>query len=292
MIGEAVVLEQRGERAGAAPEAERVDRQHRELGSDVVAAIAGGLVLPRERFAHDHPQRVAGRGAVARGQHELVAIRMLGTSIVVVQPAAVATGEMRDDVERRVGQGPAEMSGLRVVAEQHQRHAGHEADVLELLQIADVERDLGSRGMAVGFALILGANSTLRDRRTSRAERQADCTQGAYTVETACVGPSALSLPKKKLAMRAFVKRPLALRRHRPRSRIFRPNACPIRFRCRRRFGRSARGGRGRRAARAEGNERRGRSRGNHDCGAETQPLPARDGACPRGDRRALQRAE
>ncbi len=90
MIGEAVVLEQRREGAGAAPEAERVDRQHRELGVDVIAAIARGFVLPIERLAHDHPQRVAGRGAVARGQHELVAIRMLGTPIVEVQAAALS----------------------------------------------------------------------------------------------------------------------------------------------------------------------------------------------------------
>ena len=47
MIGEAVIFEQRLQRAGAAPEAERVDRQHRDIGRDVVAAIAGGLVLPR-----------------------------------------------------------------------------------------------------------------------------------------------------------------------------------------------------------------------------------------------------
>jgi hypothetical protein len=44
MIGEAVVLEQRREGAGAAPEAERVDGQHRKLGGDVIAAIARGCV--------------------------------------------------------------------------------------------------------------------------------------------------------------------------------------------------------------------------------------------------------
>ena len=87
MIGETVVLQQRREGAGAAPEAERIDRQHRDLGSDVIAAIARGLVLPVERLAHDHPQRIAGRSAVARGQHELVAIRVLGASIVEVQAA-------------------------------------------------------------------------------------------------------------------------------------------------------------------------------------------------------------
>jgi hypothetical protein len=43
------------EGAGAAPEPERVDRQHRDVGGDVVAAIARGLELSRERLAHDHP---------------------------------------------------------------------------------------------------------------------------------------------------------------------------------------------------------------------------------------------
>ena len=66
MIGEAVVFEQRREGAGAAPKAERVDRQHREIGRHVIAAIAGGFVLPVERFAHDHPQRVAGRARSGR----------------------------------------------------------------------------------------------------------------------------------------------------------------------------------------------------------------------------------
>ena len=87
---------------------------------------------------------------------------MLGTSIVEVQPAAVATGEMRDDVERRVGQRPAEMSGLRVVAEQHQRHARHEADVFELLLVAEVEPVDGSRRNGDGFYAHGGLNSTLR----------------------------------------------------------------------------------------------------------------------------------
>ena len=34
------------------------------------------------------------------------------------------------------------MTGLRVVAEQHQRHAGHEADILELLHVVRVEERL------------------------------------------------------------------------------------------------------------------------------------------------------
>ena len=172
MIGEAVVFEQRREGAGAAPEAERIDRQHRELGRDVIAPIAGGCVFPGERFAHDHPQRVAGRGAVARGQHELVAIRVLGASIVEVQAASIAAGEMRDDVERRIGQGSAEMSGLRVVAEQHQRHGGHEADVLELLQVAEIERVDGSRRNRDGLCAHGASNTTLRRLRASDMENR------------------------------------------------------------------------------------------------------------------------
>ena len=39
---------------------------------------------------------------------------------------------MRGHVERRVGERPAEMPGLRVVAEQHERHAGHVADVFHV----------------------------------------------------------------------------------------------------------------------------------------------------------------
>ncbi len=74
-----------------------------------------------------------------RGQHELVAIRVLRTPIVEVQPAPIPPDEVRDDVEGRVGQRPTEMTRLCVVAEQHQRHAGHEADVFELLPVLKVE---------------------------------------------------------------------------------------------------------------------------------------------------------
>ena len=44
MVGEAVLLQQRLHRAGAAAEAERVDRQDRDLGVGVVAPVAGGVV--------------------------------------------------------------------------------------------------------------------------------------------------------------------------------------------------------------------------------------------------------
>ena len=149
VIGEAGVFQEIFQRARAAAEAERVDREHRGLGRDVVAAIAGRLELPRERLAEDHPQRVARGRAVAGGQHELVAVRVLWAAIVVVQSAAGAAGEMRGDVERRVRQRSAEMPGLRVVAEQHERHAGHETDVLQVLEVAPVGR-LRSRKSGCG----------------------------------------------------------------------------------------------------------------------------------------------
>ena len=48
---------------------------------------------------------------------------------------------MRRHVVRRVGQRPAEMAGLRIVAEQHQGHAGHVPDVFEtVLREAHVQR--------------------------------------------------------------------------------------------------------------------------------------------------------
>ena len=42
MVGQPLVLQQRLQRAGAAAEAERVDRQDRHLRIDVVAPVAGG----------------------------------------------------------------------------------------------------------------------------------------------------------------------------------------------------------------------------------------------------------
>ncbi len=99
---------------------------------------------------------------MARGEHELVAIRMLRAPIVVVQPAPVAAREVRDDVERRVRQRPAEMAGLRVVAEQHQCHAGHEADVFELLQIGKSSRS-ADRDAGVTGCTLMSRDSSLRD---------------------------------------------------------------------------------------------------------------------------------
>ena len=87
MVGEPLVLQQRLHRAGAAAEAERVDRQNRHLGVGVVAPVARERELPLQRLPHDHPQRVAGGNAVPAGQHELVAVGMLRPPVVEPQPA-------------------------------------------------------------------------------------------------------------------------------------------------------------------------------------------------------------
>jgi len=57
------------------------------VGSDVVAGIASGLMLAIQGLAQDHPQRVAGRRTVAGGQYELVAVRVLGSPVVVAEAA-------------------------------------------------------------------------------------------------------------------------------------------------------------------------------------------------------------
>ena len=135
MVGEAVGREQVLQRAGGSSEAQRIDRQHGDLRRDVVAAVAGRFELPRQGFTEDHPERVAGRGAVARRQHEFVGVRMLRAAIVVVQTTLRAAGKMRGDVEGRIREGSAKMAGLRVIAEQHQRHGRHEADVFHVLLV-------------------------------------------------------------------------------------------------------------------------------------------------------------
>ncbi len=135
MIGQAVFLQDCRQCARAAAKAERIDAEHGDVRIDVIALVAGGFVLARQSLAHDHPERVAGGDAVAARQHELVAVGMLGTAIVVAQSAEVGTGQMHGDVVGRVGQRSAEMAGLSVVAEQDQRHAGHEADVFQTLAV-------------------------------------------------------------------------------------------------------------------------------------------------------------
>jgi hypothetical protein len=138
MIGEAVVLQQVRERAGATAKAERIDRQHRELVPHVIPTVARGLILPRERLSHDDPQGVARRRAMAGGEQELVTVGMLRAPVVEVQAAALATGEVGDDVEWRVRERAAKMTGLRVIAQQHQGHARHEPDVFQPVDVGQI----------------------------------------------------------------------------------------------------------------------------------------------------------
>ena len=81
---------------------------------------------------------------------------MLGPAIVVAQAAEFGTGKMHRDVVGRVGQRSAEMAGLGVVAEQHQRHAGHEADVFQTLAV--VGQVSGSTGESRVCALTAKVN--------------------------------------------------------------------------------------------------------------------------------------
>ena len=135
MIRQALIREERLQRPGAAAESQRIDRQHRDVRRDVVAAVTRRLILAVEGLAQDHPQRVACGGAVARRQHELVAIRMLRAPVIVTESAQVGPRKMRGDIERRIGQRAAEMTRLRVVAEQRESHAGHVANVFQSLPL-------------------------------------------------------------------------------------------------------------------------------------------------------------
>ena len=136
MIGQAVIGQQILQRTGAAPKPQGIDRQHRDIRGDVVAAIAGGLVAAGKRFAHDHPQGITGRRAVARREHELVAVGMLGATVVEPESTSLWPGQMRDHVERRIGQRSAKMPGLGIVAEPHERHARQEAHVFHAFPVA------------------------------------------------------------------------------------------------------------------------------------------------------------
>ena len=74
---------------------------------------------------------------------------------------------MRGNIERRIGQRSSEVPGLVIVAEQHERHARHEADVFESLPLFGRERfwrgldshvtrllSLLSRSQVVRFSLV------------------------------------------------------------------------------------------------------------------------------------------
>ena len=152
MIGQPLIGQKRLQRSGAAAESQRIDRQHRDVGGDVVTPISRCLVFAEERFAHDHPQGIAGRRAVACGEHEFVAVRVFGATVVETEASVLVTGKVRDDVERRVGQRPAKMAGLRVVAEPHESHAGHEADVFHSLPVV---RQVEAVAVCTGCTLML-----------------------------------------------------------------------------------------------------------------------------------------
>ena len=139
VVGKSLVLQQRLQRAGAAAEAERVDREKPVLGRDVVLLVAGRLELPVERFAHDHPEGIARGRAVSGGEHELVAVGMLRPAIVVAQAAKLRPGQVHRDVVRRIGERPAKVARLSVIPEQGQGHACHEPDVLEPMLILGIQ---------------------------------------------------------------------------------------------------------------------------------------------------------
>ena len=69
------------------------------------------------------------------GEHELVAVGMLRPAIVEPQSAERRARQVRGHVVRRIGQRPAEVPGLRVVAEQDQCHRCQEADILQALPV-------------------------------------------------------------------------------------------------------------------------------------------------------------
>ena len=145
VVGEPLVLKQRLQRAGAAAETERVDREEAVLRRHVVLLVAGCLELPVQRFAHDDPQRVARRRAMAGREHEFVTIGMLRTTVIVPQAAERGPSQMHGDVVGRVSERAAEMAGLRVIPEQCQGHAGHEPDVLELLLVLGIQQSCPRR---------------------------------------------------------------------------------------------------------------------------------------------------
>ena len=72
---------------------------------------------------------------MAGGQHESIGVRMLGTAVVEAKPAGGRSRQMSRDIEWCVGHRTTKVSGLRVIAEQRQRHARHEADIGQLFPL-------------------------------------------------------------------------------------------------------------------------------------------------------------
>ena len=110
VVGEAVVLEQRGHGRCVAPKSQGVDGQNRDVGVAGVPVVPGVGVPPSHRLVQDHPQRVARRDAVSARQHELVAEGVLGRPDVVGEPAGVGAPEVQRHVVRRVGQRATEVA--------------------------------------------------------------------------------------------------------------------------------------------------------------------------------------
>ena len=132
---EVIVLQESCQGAGTAPEPEGVNRQDCVVRVHAVAGVAGSSVPAAERLAHDHPQGVGGGDVVPAGEHELVAERVLGAAVIVPQAAQIRPGKVQRDVVRRVGQRPAKMPRLSIIAHHHQGHAGHETDVIIALAV-------------------------------------------------------------------------------------------------------------------------------------------------------------
>ena len=56
---------------------------------------------------------------------------MLGAAIVKTQAAMLRPDQMRRHIERGIGERPAEMAGLGIIAHQHHGHACQEADIFQ-----------------------------------------------------------------------------------------------------------------------------------------------------------------
>ncbi len=125
------IAQQRLQRAGAAPESQRVDRQHGNQRVNVITRIAGLLILAVQRLSHDHPQRIARWNRMAGREHEFIAVRVFRPAVIVTESAVFRPDQMGRNVIRCVGQRSAEMPGLRVISQQHQGHAGHVSNVVE-----------------------------------------------------------------------------------------------------------------------------------------------------------------
>ena len=148
MVCEVEVGQQRVQRAPAPSKAEAVYREHASVMVNGVARIAGLGVFARQRFAHNHPQRIGNGGVVSARKHKSVGVGMLRMAVVIAQSAHIRPRQVQRHGVGRVCQRPAEVSGLRVVAQQHQRHSREEAHILHSALI--VLRQFNGRALSVG----------------------------------------------------------------------------------------------------------------------------------------------